>query len=69
MYGLFSQYSPFWPYLWRDRRSQGKERPPTLLWSKLLKNDRPKLQTVKKGKGKRKGPSSESEKGSESEDE
>ena len=35
VYGLFSQYSPFWPYLWQDRRTLGKERPLALLWSEL----------------------------------
>ena len=33
MYGLFSLYSPFRPYLWQDRRTLGKERSLALLWS------------------------------------
>ena len=33
MYGLFSLYSLFLPYLWQDRKTLGKERPLALLWS------------------------------------
>ena len=35
VYGLFSRYFPFFPYLWQDRRTQKKkkERPLALLWS------------------------------------
>ena len=51
--GLFLKYSLSWPYLWRDQRTQGKERPPALLWSELLKKRKVDTsQTMKKGKGK-----------------
>ena len=30
---FFLQYSLSWPYLWRDQRTQGNERPLALLWS------------------------------------
>ena len=41
--------------LWQDQRTQGKGRPPALLWRELLKKRKADTsQTVKKGKGKRK---------------
>ena len=38
--GPFLHYSLSWLYLWRDQRTQGKERPPALLRSELLKKER-----------------------------
>ena len=40
LWGPFFQYSLSWPYLWQEQRTQGKERPPALLWSELLKKER-----------------------------
>ena len=70
MYGLFSLYSPFWPYIWQDKKNTRKGKAPSSSMERAMKKQKVDTsQTVKKGKGKRKDSSSESEEASESEDE
>ena len=68
MYGLFSLYSPFCPYLWQDRRTRGKATSSSIERA-VKKRKANTSQIVKKGKGKRKGSLSEIEEESESKEE